>query len=381
MSKALYTEGFSLGVLGGGQLGRMLLQEALNLNIPVSVMDPDPVAPCRGIVEDFVLGNLQDYDAVYNFGKDKSVLTIEIEHVNVEALEQLEKDRVRVYPSPAMLKIVQDKGLQKEFYQKHDIPTSPFILIDSETEIEAHQDRLPFVQKTRKGGYDGKGVQVMKNAADLKEALIGPSVLEDLVDLSKEIAVIVARNPDGEMSTFPPVELEFNPEANLVEYLFSPAVLTSEQEKEAKALAKQIAEKMNLTGILAVEMFVTKKGELLVNEIAPRPHNSGHQTIEGNVTSQYAQHLRAVLNLPLGSTAITSPSVMVNLLGEKGYAGSAKYENLNKVLSKSGVYVHLYGKKTTKPFRKMGHVTVVNSDLETAKKVAKEVKEDLLILA
>lgn len=369
-----------LGILGGGQLGRMLIQETINLDIDVHVLDPDKDAPCRDIAHSFTNGSFKDYDTVLAFGKDMDVLTIEIEHVNVDALEQLEKDGIKVYPQPNVIRLIQDKGAQKEFYKLHDIPTSDYRLI-GENEAANHTDFFPVFQKLRKGGYDGKGVQPLNSEADLEKAFTQPSVLEKAVDLEKELSVIVARNVDGEVKTFPTVELEFNPVANLVEFLFSPANVSSDIEETAQALAKKVAEKLEIVGLLAVELFLDKEGNVLVNEIAPRPHNSGHQSIEGNYTSQFMQHVRAILNISLGNTEIVKPSVMVNLLGEDGFTGEARYEGLEDVLALKGVNVHLYGKRFTKPFRKMGHVTIISETLDDAKSTAKQVQNTLKIKA
>ena len=369
-----------LGILGGGQLGRMLIQETINLDIDVHVLDPDPDAPCRDISHGFNLGSFKDYDAVLEFGKSMDVVTIEIEHVNVDALEELEKQGVKVYPQPNVIRLIQDKGAQKEFYTKHGIPTSDFRLI-GENEAKNHTDFFPVFQKLRKGGYDGKGVQPLKSAEDLSKAFSEPSVLEKAVNLEKELSVIVARNASGEVKTFPTVELEFNPIANLVEFLFSPANVSDEVEKTSQELARKIAEKLEIVGLLAVELFLDKEGNVLVNEIAPRPHNSGHQSIEGNYTSQFMQHVRAILNISLGNTEIVKPSVMVNVLGEDGFTGEAQYEGLEDILAMKGVNVHLYGKRFTKPFRKMGHVTVIAETLDEAKATAKKVQQTLKVKA
>ena len=367
-----------LGILGGGQLGRMLIQETINLDIDVHILDPDQNAPCRDIAHSFTQGSFKDYDSVLAFGKNMDVVTIEIEHVNVEALEKLESQGVKVYPQPNVIRLIQDKGAQKEFYAKHEIPTSPYRLI-AENEVKNHTDFFPVFQKLRKGGYDGKGVQALKSVNDLSKAFTEPSVLEKAVDLEKELSVIVARNEAGEIKTFPTVELEFNPIANLVEFLFSPANVSDEVEKTSQDLARKIAEKLKIVGLLAVELFLDKEGNVLVNEIAPRPHNSGHQIIEGNYTSQFMQHVRAILGITLGNTGIVKPSVMVNLLGEDGFTGEAVYEGLGDVLAMKGVNVHLYGKRLTKPFRKMGHVTVISETLEEAKSTAKKVQQTLKV--
>lgn len=369
-----------LGILGGGQLGRMLIQETINLDIDVHVLDPDADAPCKDIAHSFTNGSFKDYETVLAFGKGMDVLTIEIEHVNVDALEVLEKEGVKVYPQPNVIRLIQDKGAQKEFYTKHNIPTSDFRLI-GENEAANHTDFFPVFQKMRKGGYDGKGVQLLKSAADVTKAWADPSVLEKAVDLEKELSVIVARNAAGEVKTFPTVELEFNPIANLVEFLFSPADVSDDVEKAAQEIAKTIAEKLEIVGLLAVELFLDKEGNVLVNEVAPRPHNSGHQSIEGNYTSQFMQHVRAILGISLGNTEIVKPSVMVNVLGEDGFTGEAQYEGLEDILALKGVNVHLYGKRFTKPFRKMGHVTVIDETLEEAKKTALLVQKRLKVIS
>ena len=370
-----------IGVLGGGQLGRMMIQSAINYNLHVSCLDPDANAPCKTIANEFIVGSLTDYKTVYKFGQDKDVITIEIENVNVEALFALQKEGKKIFPQPEVIEIIKDKGLQKMFYQRNDIPSPDFFLVENKTQIEKYKDFFPFFQKLRTGGYDGKGVVKLGHPNKIEHAFEAPSVLERLVDFDKEISIIVARNESGEVKCFPAVECEFNSEANLVEFLFSPAQIKKNIDKQATDIAIKIAEKLNIVGILAVELFVTKDGKVLVNEVAPRPHNSGHQTIEANITSQFEQHLRAILNLPLGDTSIIKPSVMINLLGEKNYEGIAKYEGLLDALKYKGVYIHLYGKKTTKPFRKMGHVTVLDDDLDLAKKKAITVKDLIKIVA
>lgn len=375
-----YKPNTKLGILGGGQLGRMLIQETINLDVDVHILDPDANAPCKSIAHSFTHGSFKDFETVLAFGKGMDVLTIEIEHVNVDALSQLESEGIKVFPQPSIIRMIQDKGAQKEFYAKHEIPTSEYRLI-GENEANDHTDFFPVFQKLREGGYDGKGVQSLKSEADLGNAFSAPSVLEKAVDLEKELSVIVARNPQGEIETFPTVELEFNPVANLVEFLFSPAKVSQEVEKTSQELARKVAEKLEIVGLLAVELFLDKHGNVLVNEIAPRPHNSGHQSIEGNYTSQFMQHIRAILNISLGNTEIVKPSVMVNLLGEDGFSGEAVYEGLEDVLAMKGVNVHLYGKRLTKPFRKMGHVTVIAETLEDAKSTAKQVQKTLKVKA
>ena len=370
-----------LGILGGGQLGRMLIQEAVNFNIHISVLDPSVNAPCADLANNFVVGNFNDYETVLDFGKTVDVLTIEIEHVNIEALEELERLGKKVFPRPQALRTIQDKGLQKQFYKANNIPTAPFHLIDNAEDALLFKEKGPFMQKLRKGGYDGKGVTPLRTEAEFKSAFNAPSVLEEFVPFVKELAVIVARNERGEIATFPLVEMEFNPEANLVEFIFSPANVNVEIENNAKKIAIDIANKLEHVGLLAIELFLTAEGNLLVNEIAPRPHNSGHHTIEACFVSQYGMHLRAILNMPLGSTGLRTPAVMINLLGEKGFEGKARYENIEEVLHTEGAYIHLYGKEDTKPFRKMGHITVCNLNLEDAKDTARKFLAEVKVKA
>ena len=378
MNKNWNSKEFKIGVLGGGQLGRMLIQEAINLNLHIHIMDPDQNAPCASIAQTFTCAAITDFDAVMEFGKDKNLITVEIENVNIEALEMLEKSGVQVYPQPHVLKIIKDKGTQKQFYKKNGIPTSPFVIFDSARELMNASNELPAVQKLRTGGYDGKGVQILKDA---KSSFDAPHLIENLIDFEKEISIIVARNDKGQISTFPSVECEFNPEAHLVEFLFSPAEISQEIENKAKEIAADLIEKIDMVGILAVEMFLTKSGDILVNEIAPRPHNSGHHTIECCETSQFAQHLRAILSLPLGSTALIQPGAMINLLGEKGHMGTAIYGGLSDLLDHDNVFPHLYGKEQTKPFRKMGHVTITGKTLKEVKETAEKIKDIIQITA
>lgn len=380
MAKDFYGE-LQLGILGGGQLGRMLIQEAINYNVNVHVLDPDKNAPCRKLCNKFECGSLSDFETVYNFGKDLDLITIEIEKVNVDALEKLEEEGVIVYPQSRIIRLIQDKGLQKQFFKQNDIPTSTFQLISTKDNLTNASLNLPYIQKLRKDGYDGKGVKKILTEADILDAFEEPSLIEEWIDFEKEIAVIVARNDRGDVSTFPMVEMEFNPQANLVEFLIAPSLYGVEIQQRAEAIAKKIADDLQIVGLLAVEMFLTKNGDILVNELAPRPHNSGHQTIEGNYVSQFGQHLRAIFNLPLGDTRCRTNAVMINLLGEDGYEGLAKYDGVEEVLAMEGVYLHLYGKKYTKPFRKMGHVCIINDDREKAIANARKVQEILKVKA
>ena len=370
-----------LSILGGGQLGRMLIQEAINLNISCRVLDPDADAPCKHLSTEFVQGRLDDFDTVYQFGKNATHLSIEIEKVNVDALEKLEQEGVKVYPQSRVIRLIQDKGTQKAFFKENGIPTAPFELISKKEDLRQTSLNFPFIQKLRKDGYDGKGVYKIHHEGDIAGAFEAPSLLEEWVDFKKEVAVMVARNESGEVKAFPLVEMDFNPHLNLVEFLISPSELPAGILKEAERLAIKIAESLQIVGVLAVEMFLTKDGRLLVNELAPRPHNSGHHSIEGNYTSQFEQHLRAVFNLPLGDTSSIQHAVMVNVLGEAGFEGPAQYEGLAEILKMSGVYVHLYGKKFTKPFRKMGHVTILDEEREAAIAKARKIQQLLKVKA
>jgi len=378
--KKSFSQNFTIGILGGGQLGRMLIQSGIDYNLSFKVLDPDPDAPCKNL-SDFQAGKLTDYDTVMQFAKDCEIITIEIENVNTQALKDLAKQGKKVYPQPEVIELIQDKRSQKKFYQENGIPTAEFILTETRVDIEKHLAFLPAVHKLGREGYDGRGVQIIKTKTDVVKAFDAPGVLEKRVDFEKEISVIAARTAKGEIKTFPAVEMVFHPEHNLVEYLFSPATVSDKVAQEADRIARHIIEALDLVGLLAVEMFVTKNGDVLVNEVAPRPHNSGHQTIEANATSQYEQHLRAIIGLPLGSTEVLIPSAMVNLLGSDGYTGPARYEGFEEVVNIPGVHVHLYGKKNTKPFRKMGHVTIVDHNIDSLKEKANFVKNTLNVIA
>lgn len=375
MEKNIFGKEYRLGILGGGQLGRMFIQEAINYNIDVHIMENDENAPSANLATTFTKGEITNYEDVLAFGKNLNVLTVEIENVNIEALYELERIGVKVFPQARVLEIIKDKGVQKEFYKNNQIPSSDFFYFSKDEEIS-----LPCVQKIRTGGYDGQGVKIIRSKSDLKNLFSEPSIIEELIPFEKELSVIVARNESGQTAVYQTVECQFN-EANLVEFLFSPAEIAPEIEKQATDLALDVINKLEMIGILAVELFLTADGKLYVNEVAPRPHNSGHQTIECNISSQFEQHLRAILDLPLGSTDIIQNGVMINLLGETDYSGNAIYQGLEEIISIPGVHVHLYGKLTTKPNRKMGHVTVTNSSMSEAKRVAKIVKSKLKIIA
>lgn len=384
-TKNYFSSDFKLGIVGGGQLGKMLLQETLRLDIATAVLDPSETAPSRIASNSFSQGSLTDFDTVYNFGKSCDLITIEIENVSVEALKKLEAEGKKVFPQPALIELIQSKISQKNFYQEHAIPTADFQAFENlsqlKTALNEGQWTLPFVWKQSKGGFDGRGVAMIRKAEDLKDLPDVPCLAEMLIPFEKELAVVVARSESGECKSFPTVEMDFHPEANLVEYVFSPGKVEAAISAQAQELALMVAQKLNIVGILAVEMFLSKDGRLLINEVAPRVHNSGHLSIEGNISSQFEQHLRAILNLPLGNTETIQPAVMVNLVGEEGHTGPVVYEGIEDILALSGVYVHLYGKAETRPFRKMGHVTIIDPDLEKARAKARIVKEKIKVIS
>lgn len=380
-----FSSDFKLGILGGGQLGKMMLYETRKWDIATKVLDASHEAPCKIACNEFVQGSLLDYDTVYNFGKDVDVLTIEIENVNLDALEQLEKEGVKVHPQPDALRIIQNKAKQKLFYTDHDIPTAPFQRFAYRSEIEDSIQNggldLPFVWKVAQFGYDGQGVKVVRKLSDLEGLPPGECIAETMIPFKNELAVIVARNSDGEVKTYPVVEMEFHPEANQVEYVICPARIDEKVADKARKLALKVSEKIGLTGLLAVEMFQTQEDDILVNEVAPRPHNSGHYSIEASYTNQFEQHIRAILNLPLGETESKVAGIMVNLVGAEGHTGDVVYENIEEILSMQGVTPHIYGKKQTRPFRKMGHVTIVNENIAEARSIAQKVKETINVIS
>jgi len=380
-----FSSDFKLGILGGGQLGKMLLYETRKWDIQTKVLDASPEAPCRMACNDFVLGNLMDFDTVYNFGKDVDVLTIEIENVNVDALEKLEHEGVKVFPPTKSLRTIQNKATQKLFYTDHNIPTASFTRFAYTSEIKdsiANGGLLvPFVWKSAQFGYDGQGVKMVRELKDLDGLPNVECIAEQLVPFKNELAVIVARSETGEVSTYPVVEMEFHPEANQVEYVICPARIDSKVAKKAQEVALKVSEHIAQVGLLAVELFQTTDDAILVNEVAPRPHNSGHYSIEASYTNQFEQHLRAILGLPLGKTESKVAGVMVNLVGAENHTGTVVYKNLDKILKMAGVTPHIYGKRETRPFRKMGHVTIVDQHMETARKVAQEVKEVIQVIS
>jgi 5-(carboxyamino)imidazole ribonucleotide synthase len=380
-----FSSDFKLGILGGGQLGKMLLFDTRKFDIQTYVLDPSDEAPCKIACNQFFQGDLMDFDTVYNFGKKVDVLTFEIELVNLDALVKLEEEGLPVYPSPKTLKLIQNKGIQKDFYTQHNIPTAPYTRFEKttalKTAVENNEVTLPFVWKCTEFGYDGNGVKVVRKATDLDELPNVECIAEAMIPFKNELAVIVCRNPSGEIKTYPVVEMEFHPEANQVEYVICPARIDEEVAKKARAIALNVSQQFNHVGLLAVEMFQTEKDEILVNEVAPRPHNSGHYSIEASYTSQFENHLRAILDLPLGNTDSKVAGIMVNLVGSEGYSGQVIYENIEKILEWNGVTPHIYGKKQTRPFRKMGHVTIVNEDVNEARKIAEKVKNTIKVIS
>jgi 5-(carboxyamino)imidazole ribonucleotide synthase len=375
----------TLGILGGGQLGKMLLYTTRKWDIKTHVLDPSEVAPSKIACDYFEVGDFKDYQTVYEFGKKVDVLTFEIEHVNLDALKQLEKEGVEVYPSAATLEVIQNKSTQKDFYRANNIPTAPHqnfnTLEELKTAVQNHSLDLPFVWKSALMGYDGNGVSVVRNQEQLDALPDVACLAEDLIPFTHELAVIVCRNPSGDVVAYPTVEMEFHPEANQVEYVLCPTRLGEDITKKAQAIALQVSESFKHVGLLAVEFFLKETGAILVNEVAPRPHNSGHITIETSYTDQFEQHIRAILNLPLGNTKNKVSGVMVNLVGAENHTGSVYYEQMNTILAMPGVIPHIYGKKDTRPFRKMGHVTIINENLEVARKIAEDVKKTIQVIS
>ncbi|PCH73721.1 MAG: 5-(carboxyamino)imidazole ribonucleotide synthase [Flavobacteriaceae bacterium] len=376
-----FSSDFKLGVLGGGQLGKMLLAETRKFDIYTCILEQSPEAPCANICDEFHLGDLMNYDDVYNFGKKVDLLTIEIELVNIDALKQLEKEGLKIFPQPHVLEIIQHKGIQKDFYIQHDIPTAPYQRFSNVADLKNAGLSFPFVWKVAQFGYDGTGVKVVRNSEDLLGLPDTECITEQLIPFKNELAVIVARNIDGEIKTYPVVEMEFHPEANQVEYVICPARIADSVAKKATEIALKVAASFEHIGLLAVEMFQTEADEIIVNEVAPRTHNSGHYSIEASNTNQFEQHVRTILNLPLGCTESKVAGIMVNLVGAENYSGDVVYENMNAILAMPGVTPHIYGKKQTRPFRKMGHVTIVNKDINKAREIAEKVKNTIRVIS
>ncbi|KRB58206.1 5-(carboxyamino)imidazole ribonucleotide synthase [Flavobacterium sp. Root186] len=380
-----FSSDFKLGILGGGQLGKMLLFDTRKFDIQTYVLDPSDEAPSKIACNKFFQGDLMDYETVYNFGKQVDVLTFEIELVNLEALTQLENEGLKVYPSPKTLKGIQNKGTQKDFYTESNIPTAAYLRFESPTHLQKsvgnNEITIPFVWKCTEFGYDGNGVKVIRQISDMDDLPNVECIAETMVPFKNELAVIVVRNPSGEIKTYPVVEMEFHPEANQVEYVICPARIDEKVAEKARAIALNVSEKFNHVGLLAVEMFQTHEDEILVNEVAPRPHNSGHYSIEASYTSQFENHLRAILDLPLGNTDSKVAGIMVNLVGAEGFSGDVVYENIETILGWDGVTPHIYGKKQTRPFRKMGHVTIVNENMVEARRIAEKVKNTIKVIS
>lgn len=380
-----FSSDFKLGILGGGQLGKMLLTETRKFDIQTYILDPSAEAPSQFGATRFFQGDLMDYNTVYQFGKNVDLLTIEIENVNLDALDQLEQEGLKVYPSPKTLRLIQNKGKQKDFYSEHNIPTAPYKrFTDKEALIKSVENNaitIPFVWKSAQFGYDGNGVKIIRTQTDLTSLPDTECIAEQMIPFKNELAVIVTRTPSGSIKTYPVVEMEFHPEANQVEYVICPARIAESVAQKARAIALQVSEKFNHVGLLAVEMFQTEDDNILVNEVAPRPHNSGHYSIEASYTSQFEQHIRAILDLPLGNTDSKVAGIMVNLVGEEGYSGPVIYQNIEKILAIDGVTPHIYGKRETRPFRKMGHVTIVNENIDEARKIAEVVKNTIKVIS
>jgi 5-(carboxyamino)imidazole ribonucleotide synthase len=380
-----FSSNFKLGILGGGQLGKMLLNDTRKFDIYTCVLDASNEAPCKIASNEFHLGDLMDFDAVYNFGKQVDVLTIEIENVNVDALEALEKEGKKVYPSSKTLRTIQNKATQKLFYVDHKLPTASFSRFAYLSEIEDAVNNggleFPFVWKAAQFGYDGNGVKVVRHFSDLDGLPKGECIAETLVPFKNELAVIVARNVEGNIKVYPVVEMEFHPEANQVEYVICPARISKKVALKAELVALKTSAAFNHVGLLAVEMFQTENDDILINEVAPRPHNSGHHTIEASYTSQFEQHIRAILGLPLGKTGSKVGGIMVNLVGDENYIGDVIYKNIESIMEMEGVTPHIYGKKQTRPFRKMGHVTIVHEDINEARKIAEKVKNTIKVIS
>lgn len=380
-----FSSDFKLGILGGGQLGKMLLAETRKFDIQTYVLDASKEAPCQFGATKFFLGSLMDYDTVYQFGKMVDVLTIEIENVNLDALDVLEEEGLKIYPSPKTLRLIQNKGRQKDFYVENNIPTSAhqrFVnLNELKKALEKDELEFPFVWKCAQFGYDGNGVKIVRSTMDLIDLPEVECIAEQMVPFKNELAVIVSRSVSGAVKTYPVVEMEFHPEANQVEYVICPARIDEKVADKAQKIALKVSDAFHHIGLLAVEMFQTEDDEILVNEVAPRPHNSGHYSIEASYTSQFEQHIRAILDLPLGNTDSKVAGIMVNLVGAEGFSGPVVYENIEKIMAINGVTPHIYGKRETRPFRKMGHVTIVNENMTEARKIAEEVKNSIRVIS
>ena len=381
----LFSSNFKLGILGGGQLGKMLMYDAKRYDLHTKVMDSSQEAPCAKLADEFILGDITDYDDVVSFGNKVDIITVEIEKINTDALLFLEKNGKKVFPSARTLKVIQNKSDQKDFYKQHNLPSSRFKnysnLDELKNNFEKDNFEFPFVWKSSRFGYDGKGVKIIKNYGDLNFTFENECLVEEKISIQKELSVIVARNFSGEMKCFPVVEMEFNENSNLVEYVMCPANVSKHIEERAMQIAMSTSEKFNMVGLLAVELFLTTEDEILINEVAPRPHNSGHHTIECCMTSQFDQHIRSILDLPLGETEILIPGIMVNLVGENKVEGNVIYKNINDIFDIPGVFIHIYGKKKARLNRKMGHITIVNKDINKAIEIGKKIKKEIKVIS
>jgi 5-(carboxyamino)imidazole ribonucleotide synthase len=369
------------GILGGGQLGRMLLQAAINYPVETFVLENDAECPAAHLCHHFIKGDITDFNDVYNFGKGLDTITIEIENVNLEALEKLEAEGVSVFPKPAALKIIKNKILQKQFYKEHEIPTSNFVITNNMQELEAQKDFLPAAHKLAMGGYDGKGVQLLKKTEEISSGFDAPAVLEKLVYIKKEIAVIIAVATDGETAIYPPVDMVFDQRLNLLSYQLGPAELPEKVFWKAEAIALKVVKELKSPGIFAIELFADIDDNVWVNEAAPRVHNSGHHSIEANYSSQFDMLWRIMLGYPLGNTDPILPAAIVNLIGEPGHSGPAFYDGLEKVLAMDNVFVHIYGKAVTKPGRKMGHITILSSEKQELLHKVNQIKNTIKVIS
>ena len=373
-----FSSDFKLGILGGGQLGKMLLQVTSRLSIKTNILDPSEDSPCKNLCNEFEIGNLMDFDSVYQFGKKCDLVTFEIEHVNTEALEKLESEGTKVYPSSKTLKIIQNKNLQKQFFIDNNIPTSDFWYFkspkDFKNSFHKNQISFPCVWKKTKFGYDGYGVEIIKSIKQIDNLPNEEFIIEEFIPFEKELATTIVRNNSGDIQIFPLVQMDFNKESNQVEYVVCPAQVNREIKDLANALAMKVSKSFKHVGLLAIEMFLTKDNKILINEVAPRPHNSAHYSIEACENSQFQQHINSILDLKLGSCESNNNAIMVNLVGEKGYSGPVIYQGIEKAMEQSNVSVHIYGKSNTKPNRKMGHITVTDENLKNGLKKAKSIK-------
>lgn len=370
-----------VGILGGGQLGRMLLQAAANYQVETHVMENDSECPAAHLCRYFVKGDIRDFNDVYNFGKGLDAITIEIENVNIDALEKLESEGVKVYPKPSVLRIIKNKVLQKKFYAEHNIPTAEFTILQSRSEIRSHGHLIPAIQKLAEGGYDGRGVQVIENIEEAEKGFDAQSVLERKVNIKKELAVIIAIDQNGKTALYPPVEMVFNKDLNLLDFQLCPAEIAQQTLWKVEAIALSVVRHFHSPGLFAVEFFLDRNDEVLVNETAPRVHNSGHHTIEAHYSSQFDMMWRIILGHPLGNTKPILPSVMINIIGGEGYSGAPQYKGLDEILTIDNAFVHLYGKLQTKPGRKMGHITILSNEKQDLTHKANKVKQTISVIA